>query len=233
MLDSVLVARDRWLNPGGAMYPSHATMYLCPVYDHTLVRREQDHSAALEGWRSFASRTNDKYGVDMSSLTPAYTNECKQYFGQTALWVDCHPDEMLGPPVEIKHFDILTVSLADFTAAMSGNITMAVTGGGAEGAEVNGILGWFTTDFRGSPSSPAVAPVVLSTAPSAAGATHWGQQQFNVSPPIAAQDGDLLKVDWHLERQTANQRLFNLQLKIVHESDGAAAPAMTQRYRID
>ena len=28
MLDSVIRARDKWLKPGGAMFPSHATMYL-------------------------------------------------------------------------------------------------------------------------------------------------------------------------------------------------------------
>lgn len=31
MLDSVLVARDRFLKPGGALYPSHARMYLAPI----------------------------------------------------------------------------------------------------------------------------------------------------------------------------------------------------------
>ena len=31
MLDSVLVARDKFLKPGGAMYPSHASMYMVPI----------------------------------------------------------------------------------------------------------------------------------------------------------------------------------------------------------
>ena len=31
MLDSVLVARDKWLKPGGALYPSHARMFLAPI----------------------------------------------------------------------------------------------------------------------------------------------------------------------------------------------------------
>ena len=31
MLDSVLVARDRFLKPGGALYPSHARMFLAPI----------------------------------------------------------------------------------------------------------------------------------------------------------------------------------------------------------
>jgi protein arginine N-methyltransferase 1 len=32
MLDSVIVARDKWLKPGGAMFPSHATLYIAPSY---------------------------------------------------------------------------------------------------------------------------------------------------------------------------------------------------------
>lgn len=31
MLDSVLVARDKFLKPGGALYPSHARMFLAPI----------------------------------------------------------------------------------------------------------------------------------------------------------------------------------------------------------
>ena len=31
MLDSVLVARDKFLKPGGALYPSHARLYFAPI----------------------------------------------------------------------------------------------------------------------------------------------------------------------------------------------------------
>ena len=31
MLDSVLVARDRFLAPGGSLFPSHARLYLAPM----------------------------------------------------------------------------------------------------------------------------------------------------------------------------------------------------------
>jgi len=31
MLDSVIIARDKWLKPDGAMYPSHATLYVAPM----------------------------------------------------------------------------------------------------------------------------------------------------------------------------------------------------------
>ena len=32
MLDSVIVARDKWLKPDGALFPSHATIYVAPAY---------------------------------------------------------------------------------------------------------------------------------------------------------------------------------------------------------
>jgi protein arginine N-methyltransferase 1 len=33
MLDTVLVARDRWLAPGGLLFPDKATMYLAAIED--------------------------------------------------------------------------------------------------------------------------------------------------------------------------------------------------------
>jgi hypothetical protein len=50
MLDSVLIARDRWLKPGGAMYPSHARMYFAPIRNQSIANGEHDFkvsSAAL------------------------------------------------------------------------------------------------------------------------------------------------------------------------------------------
>ena len=45
MLDSVLVARDRFLKPGGALYPSHARMYLGPVRSQLARQRLNDFQA--------------------------------------------------------------------------------------------------------------------------------------------------------------------------------------------
>jgi hypothetical protein len=46
MMDSVLVARDRWLKPGGALYPSHATLFMAPMYDFTQERRDMERRQA-------------------------------------------------------------------------------------------------------------------------------------------------------------------------------------------
>ena len=39
MLDSVLVARDRFLKPGGALYPSHARLYVAGARSHATGQR--------------------------------------------------------------------------------------------------------------------------------------------------------------------------------------------------
>ena len=39
MLDSVLVARDKFLKPGGALYPSHANMYMVAIQSHQSQQR--------------------------------------------------------------------------------------------------------------------------------------------------------------------------------------------------
>ena len=39
MLDSVLVARDKFLKPGGALYPSHANMYMSCIQSHQSQQR--------------------------------------------------------------------------------------------------------------------------------------------------------------------------------------------------
>ncbi|PON37536.1 Protein arginine N-methyltransferase [Parasponia andersonii] len=51
MLGSVIVARDRWLRPGGLILPSHATLYMAPV---THLER---YSESIDFWRNV-------YGID-------------------------------------------------------------------------------------------------------------------------------------------------------------------------
>lgn len=57
MLDSVLVARDKFLKPGGALYPSHARLYFAPIRSGQTQQRLADfqvhhfpHISTLQGW---------------------------------------------------------------------------------------------------------------------------------------------------------------------------------------
>jgi len=55
MLDTVLYARDKWLRPGGLMFPDRATLYITAIED----RQYKDDK--INWW-------DDVYGFDMSSI---------------------------------------------------------------------------------------------------------------------------------------------------------------------
>uniref|UniRef100_A0A8C6WKJ8 Protein arginine N-methyltransferase 6 n=1 Tax=Neogobius melanostomus TaxID=47308 RepID=A0A8C6WKJ8_9GOBI len=57
MLNSVLYARDKWLNPGGLILPNKAELYIAPMSDPVVEER-------LYFWYN----VKDQYGVDMSSM---------------------------------------------------------------------------------------------------------------------------------------------------------------------
>ena len=143
--------------------------------------------------------------------------------------MDFDPDHLLGPPVAIKAYDCNTVTLEEFKAAQRGVCTLPVSRAGEGGAHMNAVIGWFTADFFGSEASPADSRVTLTTAPSPVGATHWGQQEFIVSPPKPVVDGDAFRVAWEVDRQRVNQRLLDVRLRL----ESAAGPATEHKYRVD
>ena len=55
MLDTVLYARDKWLKPGGLMFPDRATLYITAIED----RQYKDDK--INWW-------DDVYGFDMSAI---------------------------------------------------------------------------------------------------------------------------------------------------------------------
>jgi len=55
MLDTVLYARDKWMAPGGLMFPDKATLYVCAIED----RQYKDDK--INWW-------DDVYGFDMSAI---------------------------------------------------------------------------------------------------------------------------------------------------------------------
>lgn len=50
MLDSVLLARDRFLAPGGALYPSHARMWMAPIRSGQCHQRQAEFQVCVLVW---------------------------------------------------------------------------------------------------------------------------------------------------------------------------------------
>ena len=212
MFDSVILARDRWLKEGGAMFPSHAKMYLAPIRTQTTEQKQMDYEDSCAGWDEFVDATRNNYGVDMSALTETFEQEQREFFLNTSAWVDIHPSQLLGQPYTLIDFDLHTATLEE-TKAVDVPFNLRVLESSPSGpSEVGAFAGWFDVSFYGSNANPAETKVELTTAPDANGATHWGQQAFFLSPTVKASDGGVISGRLELKRKKENQRLYDLRL---------------------
>jgi len=210
MLDSVLVARDRFLKPEGAMYPSHAAIYLAPIWTHNKQNnRLRDYQGAVAGWEEFAEDVQRDYGVDVTCLTDDYGKEQRDYFLGTAQWTDVHPEQLMGRPHRFKSYDLKVLTLEELRAPLKERLSLRFD----LDRTVEALCGWFDVDFRGSKENPAYLAVNLPTGPDATGATHWGQQTFYLGKKtIQARQGDTFEGTIEVVRRTDNQRLLAVQV---------------------
>lgn len=232
MLDSVLVARNKFLKPGGALYPSHARMLFAPVATDIARRRFNEFHGCMEGWAEFCEEMRQYYSVDLGCLTSAYHKEQAEYYHQTALWADIHPSQMRGPAACFKEYDLLTVTLEELKEPLKAQFTLDILDQGG----VDAWCGYFDVQFRGSPENPTDMPVTLSTAPDPTGATHWGQQLFFLHPHVQAQQGDKIEVDITVTRKKENHRLMQVVTshKVVPQGGPSDdSPPVKQYFQIE
>jgi type I protein arginine methyltransferase len=172
MLDSVIRARNRWLKPGGAMFPSHATMYLSTIsYEDDREGKVGEYSSSMNDWSKFSNQMLRMYNVNMATLDPHYKKEQEDYYIYSGLWTELRPEHVFGQPVVIKQLDLTTCTIKDAEGVDPIDFRIDIP----FPTTVSGFAGWFTVHFNGSPENPATKRVLLSTGPEA-GYTHWGQQ---------------------------------------------------------
>ncbi|KAL3132213.1 hypothetical protein ABBQ32_008803 [Trebouxia sp. C0010 RCD-2024] len=232
MLDSVLVARDKFLKPGGALYPSHARLYFAPIRSGQTQQRLADFQNSMGGWSNFLGDMQRFYGVNLDCLSDEFRQEQQEYFMSTSAWADVHPSQLLGPPACFKRYDLLTVTLAEIAAPLQESFSLEKYDPGT----VDGFVGYFDVLFKGSQQNPADAEILLSTAPDPTGATHWGQQSFTVWPAVECAPGDKIDCTISVSRRKDNHRLMDVELK--HHVKGPSAlaqhaSARVSNYRIE
>mmetsp|Transcript_22488 Transcript_22488/g.60839 ORF Transcript_22488/g.60839 Transcript_22488/m.60839 type:complete len:371 (-) Transcript_22488:562-1674(-) len=207
MLDSVLEARDKWLKPGGALYPSKATMYFAPIRTAALAERSVSYAQTMQEWHTFAGYMKNEHGISVDCLTGAYDQEHKIYYMRTSQWASLRAEEVVGSACEWFSFDVATVTIEELKTKVQAPFSCKV---GVPGV-MHALAGWFDVQFEGSAAKPASSPVTLSTAPHV-GYTHWGQQVFLLAGEVAGVPGDVLEGEASLVRQERNQRTLKLDL---------------------
>lgn len=97
MLDTVLYARDKWLVPGGALFPDKATLYLTAIED------AEYREDKINFW-------NNVYGFDMSCI--------KELALMEPLVDVCDAKQVIGSACPVLNIDLYTVTKEqlDFSA---------------------------------------------------------------------------------------------------------------------
>lgn len=120
MLDTVLLARDRYLKPGGLMFPDKATIYLSAIED-------QDYKEEkISFW-------NDVYGFDYSCIKDIALHE--------PLVDGVEVGSVVTHPSAVKHLDLTTCAKEDLTFTAPFELTAA------RNDYVHAFLGWFDISF--------------------------------------------------------------------------------------
>ena len=97
MLDTVLYARDKWLVPGGLLFPDKAQLYVCAIEDGEYRERK------LQFW-------DNVFGFDMSAI---------KALAQLEPLVDCaDPEQVMSNSALLLDIDLYTVTAPelDFTS---------------------------------------------------------------------------------------------------------------------
>lgn len=228
MLDPVLTARDKYLRPGGALYPSHAQLYMAPLCTQLYYSRYAEYQEEVAAWRGFGEYMRSTNSIDINVLNDTWQREQFEYLMQTGHWCQLQPEEVIGESFSMLEFDLHQVTIEDVLRVSSSFRSRVLVS-----SELTAFGGWFDVQFCGSAQSPATSEVELSTAPP--GDTHWGQQAFLVSPPVPVLSGDIIQGRLLLERQKQNHRLLWLQVSfsITRQGEGEICPERTLNFRID
>ena len=79
MIDSVIFARDKFLKPDGAIYPSNAKMYLAPAFSRTHFENlEMETQEATDKWNGILVSMREEYRVDLDALTQVHARELEE-----------------------------------------------------------------------------------------------------------------------------------------------------------
>jgi histone-arginine methyltransferase CARM1 len=204
MVEAFLVARDRFLKPGGRLFPGTARVFLAPFSDQELYSAR---TSALSFW----SQANF-YGVDLRAMASRAADEI---FSMPALgYVD--PKSLVASPAT-RAFDFERMPLEEL-----GRVSLPFAFTSEREALVHGLAGWFDVAFEGSTER-----VVLSTAPDSF-ETHWSQLRFLLLEPLSVRPGQRLE-----GTLTLNANSHSSYTAVLEGELAGRGPLTTQTFRIE
>jgi predicted RNA methylase len=200
MLDSVLLARDKFLKISGTMFPILASLYACPSNLNSFFEQEIDF------W-------DNVYGYDFSVVKQVVVQN-KQ---QSPQIISVDHNELVAQPEMIKQFDLMHVTSEDVKQFESKFFTSST-----ENNLCRGIVLWFDCEFPTNVKSDPNS-LVLSTSPSCP-STHWKQTVIALPTEISLKAGDVIGFNIKLSQSVSNHRHYNIEVKVLSDDEEHPVP---------
>ncbi|XP_057476954.1 probable histone-arginine methyltransferase 1.3 [Actinidia eriantha] len=204
MLETYVIARDRFLVPNGKMFPTLGRIHMAPFSDEYLY-------VEIANKALFWQQQN-YYGVD---LTPLHDSACKGYFSQPV--VDAFDPRVLVAPA-ISH-------VINFTSTKEEDlyeIDVPLKFTAAANIRIHGLACWFDVLFNGS-----TVQRWLTTAPGAP-TTHWYQLRCVLPQPLYVMPGQEITGRLHMVAHHAQSYTIYLTLAVKSWGPGAEQGSVLQ-----
>ncbi|TQD89945.1 hypothetical protein C1H46_024500 [Malus baccata] len=205
MLETYVIARDRFLQPNGKMFPTLGRIHMAPFSDEYLF-------VEIANKALFWQQPN-YYGVD---LQPLYGSAFQGYFSQPV--VDAFDPRLLVAPSMSHVIDFTKISEEDLYEI---DIPLRFTA--AVGTRVHGLACWFDVLFDGS-----TVQRWLTTAPGAP-TTHWYQLRCVLAQPIYVMAGQEITGRLHMVAHNAQSYTMYLTLAAKMWGPGAEQGGIIQQ----
>ncbi|CAL1397175.1 unnamed protein product [Linum trigynum] len=204
MLESYVIARDRFLAPTGKMFPSVGRIHMAPFSDEYLFV-EVANKALF--WQQ-----KNYFGVDLTSL---HGSAFQGYFTQPV--VDAFDPRLLVAPATYHVLDFTKMKEEDLYEL---DIPLKFTA--SVGTRVHGLACWFDVLFNGS-----TVQRWLTTAPGAP-TTHWYQLRCVLSQPLYVMAGQEITGSLRLVAHSAQSYTIHLTLSAKMWGVGAEQGGILQ-----
>ncbi|CAA7017116.1 unnamed protein product [Microthlaspi erraticum] len=204
MLESYVIARDRFMSPNGKMFPTVGRIHMAPFSDEYLFI-EMANKALF--WQQ-----QNYYGVDLTAL---YGSAHQGYFSQPV--VDAFDPRLLVAPPMFHTIDFTQMKEEDFY-----EIDVPLKFTASMCTRLHGLACWFDVLFDGS-----TVQRWLTTAPGAP-TTHWYQIRCVLSQPIYVMAGQEITGRLHLIAHSAQSYTIDLTLSAKMWGPGASQGGILQ-----
>lgn len=186
MVESVLLARDRWLKEGGVMWPSSACLTVVPCQAFS------DYRQKMEFWEK-------PYGLDFTYLQSLAQ---KEFLSQPKFSHLLLPEDCLSAPADVITLDMVTIQVSDLER-LNGGFSFNVEKSGV----FHGFTVWFSAHFQSLEEDGPTQE--LNTGPFSE-ITHWKQTLFMLDAPVTVEEGDIIVGSICLQRNPVWRRHLSI-----------------------